>query len=141
METLLSFLTDLCQCNVPITTGYCGFKNGKPAFLPVPLATGWSLGRRYGTYFTPPVNRHLEKPPWIYLINAFKKNGCLSASDGVILLSGFSARQRSSRSIKWLRSLVSASFIPPDAAVKRVRKSRVGLTMVIVLMFVYANRI
>jgi hypothetical protein len=44
-------------------------------------------------------------------------------------LSGFSAKQRSSRSMKWLSSLVSASFMPLDAARRRVRRSRVGLTM------------
>lgn len=77
------------------------------------------------------------KGPRFYLMDAFKKNGCLSASVGVILLSGFSAKQRSSRSTKWLRSLVSASFMPPDAAVRRVRRSRVGFTMGMVLTFVY----
>lgn len=30
-----------------------------------------------------------------------KKNGCFRASDGVIRLSGLSAKQRSRRSMKW----------------------------------------
>ena len=57
------------------------------------------------------------------------KKGCFSASDGVILLSGLSVKQRSRRSMKWLSSLDSASVMPPDAAKRRVRRSRVGLTM------------
>ena len=57
------------------------------------------------------------------------KKGCFSASEGVILLSGLSVKQRSSRSMKWLSSLDSASVMPPDAAKRRVRRSRVGLTI------------
>ncbi|KAI5866421.1 hypothetical protein GGS23DRAFT_269895 [Durotheca rogersii] len=56
------------------------------------------------------------------------KKACFKASDGVILLSGFSVKHRSSRSTKWFKSLDSTSFIPPEAAMRRVRRSRVGLT-------------
>jgi hypothetical protein len=64
------------------------------------------------------------------------KKGCLSASAGLILLSGFSARQWSNKSMNWFSSRPSASFIPADAAVRRVRRSRVGLIMGKVLTFV-----
>lgn len=56
------------------------------------------------------------------------KNGCFSASVGLIRLSGFKARHCSSKSTKRLRSFISASFIPVEAASRRVRRSRVGLT-------------
>lgn len=69
-------------------------------------------------------------------MDARRKKGCFSASEGVILLSGFNAKQRSSKSMNWLRSFVSESFMPPDAAVRRARRSRVGLTIGNVLMFV-----
>ena len=64
------------------------------------------------------------------------KKGCFNASVGLILLSGFSVKQCSRRSVKWLRSLVSASPMPADAAKRRVRRSRVGLTMAKVLIAV-----
>lgn len=64
------------------------------------------------------------------------KNGCFNASDGVILLSGLSVKHLSRRSTKWFRSLDSTSFIPPDAAKRRVRRSRVGLTTARVLTVV-----
>ena len=67
-----------------------------------------------------------------YLLEACARcvmKGCLRASVGVILLSGFSAKHFSSRSMKWLSSLVSASSMPLDAARRRVRRSRVGLIM------------
>ena len=64
------------------------------------------------------------------------KNGCFNASDGVILLSGLSVKHLSRRSMKWFRSLDSTSFIPPDAAKRRVRRSRVGLTTARVLTVV-----
>lgn len=38
--------------------------------------------------------------------------------------------------MKWFKSLVSASLIPDDAAMRRVRKSRVGLTIGSVLTVV-----
>lgn len=64
------------------------------------------------------------------------KKGCLSASLAVIRLSGFRARHCSSKSMKWLRWRASASFIPVEAALRRVRRSRVGLTTAIVLIAV-----
>lgn len=64
------------------------------------------------------------------------KKGCLSASAGVNLLSGLSVRHRSSRSTKWFSSLLSASSMPADAARRRVRRSRVGLTLARARMFV-----
>lgn len=57
------------------------------------------------------------------------KKGCRSASAGVSRLSGFSVKHRSSKSVKWLSSLLSASSMPADAASRRVRRSRVGLTL------------
>lgn len=72
----------------------------------------------------------LTTPPHLFIGAATfaVKKGCFSASAGLILFSGLSVKQCSSRSTKWFRSLVSASFIPADAAKRRVRRSRVGLT-------------
>lgn len=52
--------------------------------------------------------------------------GCLSASAGVHLFSGFKFKQRSSRSTKRFNSLISASAIPFTLAINLCFKSRVG---------------
>lgn len=86
---------------------------------------------------TPSKSPRFECPPAVlahapsiraYYLTLWLKKGCLRASDGVMRLSGLRARHRSSKSIKWLSSLVSESVMPLDAAMRRVRRSRVGLT-------------
>lgn len=64
------------------------------------------------------------------------KKGCFSASAGVILLSGLRARQRSNKSWNRLRCLASTSSMPLDAAMRRVRRSRVGFTTFRILILV-----
>lgn len=61
-------------------------------------------------------------------------NGCFNASFGVIRFSGLSAKQRSSRSVNKANSLVSMSFRPFAADMRRVRISRVGFEKARVLI-------
>src|SRR5437763_16629345 len=79
----------------------------------------------YTYIFTPHVKIEVYFPDAFTLV---VKNGCFNASTGEILLSGFRARQRSRRSMKRFSSLVSESLMPLEAAMRRVRRSRVGLT-------------
>jgi hypothetical protein len=60
-----------------------------------------------------------------YLI-CLNMNGCFSASLGVMRFSGLSAKQRSRRSVNKASSLVSISFRPFAADMRRVRISRDG---------------
>jgi hypothetical protein len=76
-------------------------------------------------------HQHQQKPSHF---NVFIMNGCLNASAGVILFSGLSAKQRSSRSLNNSSSLISASLRPFDADMRRVRRSRDGLLNARVLM-------
>lgn len=78
-----------------------------------------------------------QSPTPISHFKAFMMNGCLSASAGVILFSGLSAKQRSSRSLNSSSSLISASLRPFDADMRRVRRSRDGLLNARVLMVSY----
>ncbi len=70
-----------------------------------------------------------------------KMNGCFNASFGVILFSGLSAKQRSSRSINNVSSLVSMSFKLLAADMRRVRRSRVGFENASVLTVSYVRNI
>lgn len=67
----------------------------------------------------------------------FVIKGCFNASAGVIRFSGLSARQRSSRSTNRFNSFVSTSVRPFDADMRRVRRSRDGLTNARVLIVSY----
>lgn len=64
-------------------------------------------------------------------------NGCFSASRGVILFSGLSAKHRSNKSMKRFNSFVSTSVNPFDADIRRVRRSRDALRPFKVLMISY----
>ncbi len=70
-----------------------------------------------------------------------KMNGCFNASFGVILFSGLSAKQRSSRSINNASSLVSMSLNPLAADMRRARRSRVGFENASVLIESYVRNI
>lgn len=96
-----------------------------------------SAAARRQRRFVPPAGQVLEP----YLADVFPtKNGCFKASDGVIRLSGFNAKHRSSKSMKWLRSRDSASLMSLEATVRRVRRSRVGFTTAMVRTFVCSSK-
>ena len=76
----------------------------------------------------------------LYLV-ALVINGCLSASCGVHLFSGLSARQRSNKSAKSASSFVSASVKPLLADIRRVRRSREGFVNESVLITSYTNHL
>lgn len=66
--------------------------------------------------------------PVIFYLASLVMKGCFNASAGVIRFSGFSARQRSNKSVNRLSSLTSASVMPFEVEKRRVRRSRLGLT-------------
>jgi len=118
-------------------------------FQPDTIMIYCSLQSEQSSSFQPSESMHANKydrrssfpstqtPTTTSHFKVFIINGCLNASAGVILFSGLSAKQRSSRSLNNSSSLISASLRPFDADMRRVRRSRVGLLNARVLIMSY----
>ena len=73
-----------------------------------------------------------QRPHILYF--PFIKNGCLSASAGVHLFSGFKFKQRSKRSTNSVSSFSSPASIPLFPPMTLLLRSRVGLITLMTLM-------
>ena len=79
-------------------------------------------------YFTSPTESHGVIESTLIPNHIFPRmmKGCFRASSGLNLFSGLRFKQRSRKSAKRFRSLVSTSFMPLAFAISLVLRSRVG---------------